>query len=292
MDRLTLHGPIGSFASVACALVACGAPSAVATLPSRPTSGVPTGASAVASPGSPASPGSTGPTATRGDPNAPPHEVARNSIDPAALYARLEPGLVRCYEAGKKATPEMTDGKVTLHASIDGAGKPTCVIPSDHTGLTQDVEDCMTTCFAAETFEAGAPWSATLAIVLRAAKLRRGEPAAADPPVIDSVETVRMPDAFDVLEGLEPALQACLRRSDGDAARVGGGGAVRGMLVGARVGADGRPQCALASSTGPLPAGVGECAAGVLRAAKFPPPRRGSGIVLVPINVVGNSSSH
>jgi hypothetical protein len=209
--------------------------------------------------------------------------------DAAAIYTRLESGLVRCYEVGRKTTPEMTDGKLTLNASIDASGKTTCVIPSDHTGLTQGVEDCMSARFAAENFEAGSAWSAVVPVVLRAGALHRGE-SARDAAVIDSVETVRMPDAFDVLEGLEPALQACLRSTE---ARAGGGaGDAHGLLVGARVGADGRPQCALASSTGPLPASVGECASSVLRSAKFPPPKRGSGIVLVPINVVGSSVSH
>ncbi|MEA2751625.1 MAG: hypothetical protein QOI41_5768 [Myxococcales bacterium] len=201
--------------------------------------------------------------------------------DAAAIYARVESGLVRCYETGKKATPEMMDGRLTLNASIDASGKTTCVIPSDHTGLTQDVEDCMSARFAAETFDAGsAAWSAAVPIVLRAGVLHRGD-GAGNAAVIDSVETIRMPDAFDVLEALEPALQGCIRSAD----RSGG---VHGLLVGARVGADGRPQCALASSGGPLPAGVGECASAVLRGAKFPPPKRGSGIVLVPINVVGS----
>ncbi len=178
----------------------------------------------------------------------------------------------------------MTDGKLTLNASIDDTGRTTCVIPSEHAGLTQEVEDCMSARFAAETFDAGSPWSAVVPIVLRAGVLHRGANAR-DAAVIDSVETVRMPDAFDVLEGLEPALQACMRSAD---ARAGG---AHGLLVGARVGADGRPQCALASSTGSLPPSVGECAAAVLRNARFPPPKRGSGIVLVPINVVLRSSS-
>jgi len=206
----------------------------------------------------------------------------RKLPDAAAIYARLESGLVRCYELGKKTTPEMTDGKLTLNASIDANGKTTCVIPSDHTGLTQDVEDCMSARFTAETFDEGAAWSAAVPIVLRGGVLARGE-SAPDTAVIDSVETIRMPDAFEAVEALEPALQACLRSTDRSAG-------VRGLLVGARVGADGRAQCALASGGGgrALPAGVSECTSGVLRAAKFPPPKRGSGIVLVPINVVGS----
>ena len=234
---------------VALALAACGAPAAPGS-PAKPS------ARTVATAATPATLSATSsPASASAASRKPPPDVA-------AIYTRLESGLARCCEVGRKATPEMTDGKLTLNASIDSSGKATCVIPSDHTGLTQDVEDCMSARFAAETFD-----------------------AAGDRAAFDSVETVRMPDAFDVLEGLEPALQACMRSSD---ARAGSG--VRGLLVAARVGADGRPLCALASSTGPLPPSVGECASAVLRNAKFPPPKRGSGIVLVPINVIGSSS--
>jgi hypothetical protein len=126
---------------------------------------------------------------------------------------------------------------------------------------------------ASERFDAGAAWSVSVPIVLRGGTLKLGE-RRVDALTFESVETVRMPDAFDVLESLEPALLACMR---------GQGGGAKSMLVAARVGADGRPQCALATSAGPLPAASGDCAAGVLRSAKFPPPKRGAGLVLVPI---------
>lgn len=270
MKHLTRHRLLVTSSLVAAGLAACGGPSAPAPSPAT-SAGAPSSSSRSPSPGGPAPP--AGATADA-------QGVDRKPADAAAIYARLESGLVHCYELGKKATPEMTDGKLTLNASIDATGRATCVIPSDHTGLTQDVEDCMSARFAAERFDAGAARSALVPIVLRGGVLRRGE-SAPDSAVIDSVETIRMPDAFDVLEALEPALQTCVRSAD----RSSG---IHGLLVGARVGADGRPQCALASSTGPLPASVGDCASGVLRAAKFPPPKRGSGIVLVPINVVGS----
>jgi len=187
----------------------------------------------------------------------------------------LQADLVTCYELGKQATPEMSDGKLTLNASIDANGKPLCVIPSDHTGLTQEVEDCMSARFAAQKLPAGAPWSASVPVAIRGGAVQLGE-RASDAASLDSVETFRMPDAFDTLESIEPALQACMRS-------LGPKSNVRGLLVGARVGADGRPQCALATSRGTLPANVADCAAGVLRGAKFPPPKRGAGLVLVPI---------
>jgi len=172
----------------------------------------------------------------------------------------------------------MLDGRLTLDASIDATGVPTCVIPSDDRGLTQDVEDCMSARFAKERFGDGAPWSASVPIVVRAGTVTLGERKPAS-LTIESVETVRMPDAFDVLESLEPALHACVRGADQDG--------LKSMLVAARIGADGRAQCALASSPGVLSPSVRECATGVLRAAKFPPPKRGSGLVLVPILVLG-----
>ncbi len=184
-----------------------------------------------------------------------------------------------CYELGKQATPEMTDGKLTLNASIDASGKPLCVIPSDHTGLTQEVEDCMSARFAAQRLPGGVPWSASVPVLVRGGAVQPGE-RASDVATLESVETFRMPDAFDTLESLEPALQACTRS-------LGPGSGVKGLLVGARVGADGRPQCALATSRGALPASVADCAAGVLRGAKFPPPKRGAGLLLVPIAFAG-----
>jgi hypothetical protein len=191
----------------------------------------------------------------------------------------LQGDLVTCYETGKQSTPEMVNGKLTLNASIDATGKAVCVIPSDHTGLTQEVEDCMSARFAAKRLGPGAPWSASVPVAVRGGAVQLGERASAT-NTIESVETFRMPDAFDTLEALEPALQACVRD-------LGPGDRVKGLLVGARVNADGRTQCALATSRGVLPASVADCAAGVLRGAKFPPPKRGAGLVLVPIAFSG-----
>lgn len=202
--------------------------------------------------------------------------------DAPALFARLSPALVACYEQGRKTTPTMLDGRLTLNASIDASGKATCVIPSDDTGLTQEVEDCMSSRFAKETFESAvAPWSAALPIVVRGGVVQLGDrpPAAIG---IESIETYRMPDAFEVLESLVPELEACMNGLDAS-------GGLRSVLVGARVGADGRTQCALASTSGSLPADVGDCAAGVLRGARFPPPKGGCGLVVVPITLASAS---
>ncbi len=213
--------------------------------------------------------------------HATPSSTARSGPpDTAALFRLLQADLVTCYELGKQATPEMTDGKLTLNATIDATGKPLCVIPSDHIGLTQEVEDCMSARFAAQKLPAGPPWSTSVPVLIRGGAVQPGE-RASDAASLDSVETFRMPDAFETLEALEPALHACLR----DLAPASG---VKGVLVGARVGADGRPQCALATSRGALPVNIAECAAGVLRGTKFPPPKRGAGLVLVPISLAGS----
>lgn len=248
------------------ALVACGAAGGSGTTAPEPA----TTARAVSGPaGAPVSTPLPSPPARA---SAPP--------DAAALFRLLQADLVTCYELGKKATPEMGDGKLTLNASIDASGKPLCVIPSDHTGLTQEVEDCMSARFAAQRLPPGTPWSASVPVAVRGGAVQPGE-RGSDLASLDSVETFRMPDAFDTLESLEPALQACVRA-------LPPASGVKGLLVGARVGIDGRPQCALATSRGALPASVADCAAGVLCGAKFPPPKRGAGLVLVPI---GFSSS-
>jgi hypothetical protein len=170
----------------------------------------------------------------------------------------------------------MLDGKLTLNASVDATGKATCVIPSYHTGLTQEVEDCMSARFASEQFDEAMPWSTAVSVAVRAGAVTQGE----RPPDVglDSIETFRMADAFEVLESLVPELEACMKS-------VGNGPGLRSVLVGARVGLDGRAECALATTSGTMPMKVGDCAAGVLRGAKYPPPKGGPGIVLVPISL-------
>jgi hypothetical protein len=224
-------------------------------------------ASATATPARIEAPASAPPSAPRARPGA------------AAIYAQIEPELVRCYERGKKTTPTMLDGKLTLNASVDASGKATCSIPTDDTGLTQEVEDCMSARLAAQSFDEGAPFSPSVPVVVRAGKVQLGARAASESFGIESVETHRMPDAFDVIESLSSELAACLHGLD----RSSG---VRRLMVGARVATDGRAQCALASApAGDLPPAVADCAAGVLRRAKFPPPKGGEGLVLVPLNV-------
>lgn len=222
---------------------------------------------------------STGPSSSSSPLPRSPEPARRAPPDAPALFARLRPDLERCYALGKKATPEMTDGRLTLNASVAASGKPECVIPSEHTGLTQEVEDCMSARFAALELDEGAAWSVRVPVAIRDGAVQLGVPSP-DSVVLESVETFRMPDAFDVLESLEPRLQACVAGVDG---RSG----VKSVLVGARVGADGRARCALATSRGALPTAVAECASSLLRAARFPPPKRGAGIVLVPIGLGG-----
>ena len=209
-----------------------------------------------------------------------PRSVHEPRPDTAAIFARLQPDLLRCYVLGLKSTPEMTAGKVTLNASIDAAGSTTCVVPSDGTGITQEVSDCMSARLAKEKFDDGPAWTFAVPVVLHAGAVELGE-RSPDVFGIESIETVRMPDAFDRAESLLPQLEACLRGVD----RSGG---LHRILVGARVAADGRTECALAISAGALPAKAGDCSAAVLRNATFPPPKRGPGpgLVLVPINLL------
>lgn len=199
--------------------------------------------------------------------------------DVKTVFARLEPELVRCYENGKRSTPTMLDGKLTLNASIDASGRTTCVIPTEDSGLTQEVEDCMSSRFAEQTFEGGGPWSISMPVAVRGGKVQLGS-STSEGLLLESVETYRMPDAFETLETLLPELQVCAREID----RSSG---VRTMMVGARVGIDGRTHCTVASApSGVLAPKVADCAAGVLRHASFPPPKGGPGLVLVPIHLL------
>ncbi len=249
------------------ALLGCGAPRAPSTAPSSGS------ASSRSEPTSTTRGSSEAPSPTASTPSAKPRP------DEAAIFGRLEPDLVACYERGRKAVPTMLAGKLTLNASIDASGKATCVIPTEDVGLTKEVEDCMSERLAAERFDAGPAWTVAVPVAVRGGKVQLGA-RAAESAELGSVETYRMADAFDVLESLVPELQSCIRELD----RSSG---VRSVMVGARVGVDGRTQCALATgSPAILPAQTSECAESALRQARFPPPSGGPGLILVPITVM------
>ena len=96
----------------------------------------------------------------------------------------------------------------------------------------------------------------------------------------DSVETHRMPDAFDALESVVPQLQKCIGAMDRSAG-------VRSVVIGARVDTSGRTQCAAASGwPEPLPTAAADCATNVFRQTSFPKPSGGPGLILVPIALV------
>ena len=197
----------------------------------------------------------------------PPAPAAHASpIGAGEVYARIQPDLQACYVAGLRATPEMADAQITLDASFNARGDATCAIPRDDAGFTQDVADCMAAALGKASV-ARAESVVSMRIVARSSTLSLGPPVAAS-ALLANVETVRMPDAFDVLESLEPALGACVLRGGGTS-----------LVVSARVGSTGVPECALATGA----RAAAECAATVLRNAKFPPPKRGSGVVVVPI---------
>jgi hypothetical protein len=198
--------------------------------------------------------------------------------DAAAIYARLTSDFDACYQAGKKSTPTMLDGKLTLNASFDASGKATCAIPTEVTGITQEVEDCMSDRLAAASLGSGEPFTEVVPVVLHGGKLGLGERDGS--ATLESVETRRMPDAFDVLESLVPQLERCIHSLDRSSA-------IRSIVVAANVGSSGKAQCVLASpSSGGLPESVSACARAAFESAKFPPPTRGSGVILVPLNLV------
>jgi hypothetical protein len=213
-------------------------------------------------------------------PPAPPPTVQRE--DAAAVLERIKPGLVKCYDKGRASTPTMADGKLTLNASVDASGKIGCVIPTDASGLTQEVLDCMSAELAADKLAASASaWSIEVPIVVKPGSIQLGERKVQTAAAIESVETYRMSDAFDVLESLVPELEECVRGVERS-----GPGAVRAILVGARVNTDGRTACALATPrSGMLPTKTSECASALFMKTRFPPPKGGMGLILVPMTL-------
>lgn len=208
-----------------------------------------------------------------------PREDAPDAESAEEIFARVQADIVACYEQGKKTAPKMTSGRATLDVNIDASGKATCVVVSDDSGLTQEVEDCMSARMSREPYKSnGATWSTEIPVVVKDGKVSLGPPATAA-PALETVETHGMPDsAHEVVEALLPKLHQCTVDTEGKST-------LRVIHVGARVGKDGRVQCALASSAAPMPSKMRECAASVLAGATFPPPRSAVGLVSVPVKV-------
>lgn len=208
---------------------------------------------------------------------------APDAETPEQIYARVQSDLVGCYEQGKKSTPKMLSGRATLDVSIDSTGKAACVVISDDKGLTQEVEDCMTARMSRETFKSnGTTWATEIPVLVKDGKVSLGPPATGA-PALETVETHGLPDsAHDVVVALLPQLHDCTKGGDAKSN-------LRVIHVGARVGKDGRVQCALASAAAPMPSKVRTCAAGVLAGAKFPAPKGAVGLVSVPVKVLARS---
>lgn len=197
----------------------------------------------------------------------------------ADVYARVQADFVACYEQGKRAIPTMTAGKVTYHVAVERDGKASCVVPSDDSGLSNDVEDCMRKRLERETFgPSSAGFTVIVPVVVRDAKVSLGK--VADAPTMEMVESQGLSEEmYDVVESLLPELKSCLAPIDAAAG-------VRVVYVGGRVGADGRVECAIASAASNVPPTARDCAAKTVSRAKFAPPKHGLGLVSIPIEVV------
>jgi hypothetical protein len=175
----------------------------------------------------------------------------------------------------------MASGRVTLHASIDRSGKTTCAVPSDDSGLTQDVEDCMRRRLGRESYSReAAPWSAVLPIVVENGTLGLGKPTSK--PLIETIESHGLAeDMYEVVERILPELRSCISGA------VEKSSELRVLYIGAEVGKDGKVVCALASSPSAVPDTVRDCAASTLGKATFKAPKRGYGLISIPLEVLG-----
>lgn len=166
------------------------------------------------------------------------------------IYARVQADIVGCYEQGKKSTPKMLSGRATLDVSIDSSGKAACVVVSDDTGLTQEVEDCMSARMTREAFKSnGSTWSTEIPVVVKDGKVSLGPQATGAPAPRPSRRTASR----------TPRTRSSRR-------------------------------CSLSSTSARRAATASRtCAAGVLAGAKFPPPKGAVGLVSVPVKVLARS---
>lgn len=208
----------------------------------------------------------------------PPTSSAAPLLSDEQILSRVRSDLLACYQHGKKSTPSMADGKLTLLASIDASGRTTCVVPTDDTGLTQEVEDCMSARLARETYAPGRAWSFELPIAVRSGAVGLGKETTG--PEIEDISAHGLPDAGKVVESLLPRLSECVQPVDKSSG-------LRVIHIGARVGSDGRVSCAVAASAGAVPEEVRTCSRSTLESAKFNAPKSGAGLVSIPVKILG-----
>ena len=253
-------------APIALLLVACGSSNKPEATAPRAAEG--TGESATAGPSPREEP------AVASEPAAP-----KLQLSDEAILGRMSDDLLACYTQGKKAAPKMADGKVTFLASVDAGGKASCVAPMDDTGLTQEVEDCMGARLAREAYEPGAAWTFELPLVVKRGAVALGKEASG--PSLDHVETHGLPDGSRVVQSVYPTLSECTQGADAASG-------LRVLHIGARVGSDGRVVCALAAGATPVPESLRSCAQGKLASVRFAAPPTGSGLVSIPMKILGS----
>lgn len=194
------------------------------------------------------------------------------------IWKRISADATACYETGHKVVPEMVDAHIAFVTSVDAAGKTGCVVPSDDSGLTADVEDCMRVRLERESYSGtGAAWSARVPIQVKGGKVSLGGPNPSTS--INTIESRGLSeDVYDVVEGLLPDVKECV-------SGTGRGSGRRVVVVGARVAKDGAVACSVASANMPMAEESRGCLTAVFGRAKFKAPKKGTGLLSVPIEL-------
>lgn len=205
--------------------------------------------------------------------------VATPALSDAEILGKVQGDFASCYQRGKKAAPKMADGKVTFLASVAGDGKTGCVVPMNDTGLTQEVEDCMSARLGRETYDARAAWTFELPIAVRGGAIELGKEATG--PQIDEIGLHGLSGATKVIQELMPKLDVCAQRVDPHSG-------LRVLHIGARVGSDGRVSCALATGASSVSEEVRECARRSVESVRFSAPTSREGLVTIPVKILGS----
>src|SRR5205814_6107155 len=71
-----------------------------------------------------------------------------------AVFQAARSDIAACWAAGKKANPELADGKMILNVMVHD-GHVTCAVASESAGLTADIEQCVAARVQREPFPGG-----------------------------------------------------------------------------------------------------------------------------------------
>jgi len=197
----------------------------------------------------------------------------------APIVESMRKDAIACYTAGKKSNPTMGEGRVILNVAARD-GHASCVIPSEGAGLSSEVEGCLASRLARETFPAGNDVRMAIPLEVKEGDIELAKEQPRSSAGIESLETHGVDRAGIVVMKLMEQINECVL--DGMAKKPDLTGF---FYVHAKIDGRGNVACAVANRGNDIPDEIQKCAMETVSKWHFPRPKRGSGSVTIPIKI-------